>query len=106
MLRPFLDTTWHQRFSGVALATRAEASTTRYPLDPDGCLVRVHSQPANEKTDAVLVLNIEAARMIGREQPDQMLRGIRFTLDFDRLMGVCLLGVSTGSSGSRVAFRP
>ena len=26
--------------------------------------------------------------MIGREQPDQMLRGIRFTLDFDRLMGV------------------
>ena len=88
MLRPFLDTTWHQRFSGVALATRAEASTTRYPLDPDGCLVRVHSQPANEKTDAVLVLNIEAARMIGREQPDQMLRGIRFTLDFDRLMGV------------------
>ena len=88
MLRPFLDTTWHQRFSGVALATRAEASTARYPLDPDGCLVRVHSQPANEKTDAVLVLNIEAARMIGREQPDQMLRGIRFTLDFDRLMGV------------------
>ena len=87
MLRPFLDTTWHQRFSGVALATRAEASTARYPLDPDGCLVRVHSQPANEKTDAVLVLNIEAARMIGREQPDQMLRGIRFTLDFDRLMG-------------------
>src|SRR6516225_2765224 len=99
MLRPFLDTTWHQRFSGVALATRAEASTARYPLDPDGCLVRVHSQPANEKTDAVLVLNIEAARMIGREQPDQMLRGIRFTLDFDRLMGVRSWGDRAAASG-------
>ena len=88
MLWSFLDTTWHQRFSGVALATRAEASTSRDPLDPDGCLVRVRSQPANEKTDAILVLNIEAARTIGREQPDQMLRGVQFALDFDRLMGV------------------
>ena len=26
--------------------------------------------------------------MIGREQPDQMLRGVPFALDFDRLMGV------------------
>ena len=41
-----------------------------------------------EKTDAVLILNIEAAQMIRREQLDQMLRGVLFTLDFDRLMGV------------------
>ena len=39
-----------------------------------------------EKTDAVLVLNIEAAQMNGREQPDQMLHGKLFALDFDRLM--------------------
>jgi len=50
-----LDTAWHQRFSGVAQATRAVAEH-RGKLDPDGCLVRFGSQPTREKTDAVRVL--------------------------------------------------
>ena len=40
-----LDTAWHQSFSGVAQATRAVAEH-RGKLDPDGCLVRFGSQPA------------------------------------------------------------
>ena len=72
----------------LCLAMHAGQVVSVERLLDHGCLVRVRSQPANEKTDALLVLNIEAARTIGREQPDQILRGVPFTLDFDRLMGV------------------
>jgi len=40
-----LDTAWHQSFSGAATAARAVVEH-RDKLDPDGCLVRFGSQPA------------------------------------------------------------
>ena len=72
-----LDMAWHQRFSGVAEATRAVAEH-RGKLDPDGCLVRFSSQPTERENGCAS----ESVRMkmVALHERNQ-LRGVSVALD-------------------------
>ena len=60
----YLDTIWHQSFSGMARAIRAKASATRLRLIPMGVWCDADRNQCNEKTGAIRMLSDGTARRI------------------------------------------
>jgi hypothetical protein len=94
-----LDTAWHQRFSGVAQATRAVAAY-RGELDPDGCLVRFGSQPAERENGRDWSLHEGRWHALLHSVDAIILRRFDFVLDSGRLNQS---GRSPGFAGVAVA---
>ena len=82
-----LDTAWHQRFSGVAHATRAVAGQ-RGKLDPDGCLVRFGFATSRARKRARLDSARSKVAYVVASYHRNGLRLFDFVLDSGRLMDV------------------